>query len=505
METMTGAVLRHARERPAAPALADDRFRLAWREVADWVEAAAGWLSARDLARGTPVLGWLPNCVEWYLLRFSCERAGLLWIPVPASQGRRELASILERVRPAVLVTKGNFRKRDYAAEADEICAALGLAPERITLTDARLLSLEGPPPKPDTALQLDEAAHALTSSGSEGAPKIAVYTLRTACRRAYGQIELLDLTADDVILVLSPGVGPARAAWLAAPISGSHVVTVPIFSADAALALIREFRPTMVCGSPAQLAMLAPRLDATDTSTLRIWYTSGAVMPPTLAAELEGRTGARVVSTYGGADFGGWAAPHPADPPEVRHHTVGRPRGGTEIRIVDSNGNDVVDGEIGQIVGRGPCCIDGYFGEQGRDRWQDGWFHTGDLGRWQGGNLVIVGRVKDVIIRGGDKVVPAEVEALLRTHPSVRQASIVGIPDSVLGERVCACVVASGRAVELNELREHLRRQGLAHYKCPDQLLVLDVLPTVGDKIDRRALTALATRELEAHSRIAP
>ncbi len=506
METMTEAVARHARERPTAPALADDRFRLTWGEVAQWVEAAAGRLLAWGIPRGTPVVGWLPNCVEWYLLRLACERAALLWIPVPASQGKRELGSILERVRPALLVTKKNFRKRDYAAEADEVCGDLGLAPQRITLPDTSLLSLEGAAPNAASALQYDETAHALTSSGSEGIPKIALYTLRAACLRAYAQIELLGLDHDDVILVLSPGVGPARAAWLAAPISGSCVVTMPVFSADVAIELIRQLRPTLVCGTPAQLAMLAPKLEAAETSTIRIWYTSGAVMPATLAEELEARTGARVVSTYGGADFGGCAAPHPRDPAHVRHHTVGRPRGGTEMRIIDGRGNDVPVGAIGEIIGRGPCCVTGYFGEQGTDRWRDGWFHTGDLGRWEEGNLVIVGRAKDVIIRGGDKVAPAEVEALLRTHPSVRQVSVVGVPDQVLGERVCACVIPNGGTpIELRALREHLRGQGLAHYKCPEHLLILEALPTIADKIDRRALAALAARHVQENEVATP
>ncbi len=499
MKTMTEAVARHARERPIAPALADDRFRLSWGEVAKWMEATAGWLGSRDIPRGTPVVGWLPNCVEWYLLRLACERVGLLWIPVPASQGKRELASIVERVRPAMLVTKKGFRKRDYAAETDEVCDRLDLNPERINLPDSHLLRLDGPAPAPTSALRLDEAAHALTSSGSEGIPKIALYTLRAACLRAYAQIELLGLTCDDVILVLSPGVGPARAAWLAAPICGSYVVTMPIFSADGAVDLIIRERPTMVCGTPAQLAMLAPKLESADISSIRIWYTSGAVMPPTLAEELEARTGAPVVSTYGGADFGGWAAPHPEDPPHVRRNTVGRPRGGTEFRIVDANGNEVPSGEVGQLIGRGPCCISAYFGEHGRDRWQDGWFHTGDLGRWDQGNIVIVGRVRDVIIRGGDNVIPAEVEALLRTHPSVGQVIVVGVPDRVLGERVCACVTPrSGRRIDLKELSEHLRNQGLAYYKSPEQLLILEALPTVGDKIDRRAITALARQHLQ-------
>lgn len=495
METITEAVARQARKRPRAIALVDGGTRLAWGEVKAWADRAAGWLRALGLPRGSTVLGWLPNGAEWYLVRLACEQAGLFWIPIPANQGQRELASILERVRPAVLITKGRFRNRDYAAEADQICGRLGLEPVRVTVPEEGLLRLDGPPADDSASLRPEEMAHALSTSGSEGVPKLAMYTLAAACERAHAQCRLLGLLPEDILLVLSPGAGPARAAWLASPVAGSCVVAMQVFGTDAALELVERERVSVVCGTPAQLAMLAAKLKNIDSSSVRIWYTAGSVLPPTLAEELEANTRGIVVSTYGGADFGGWAAPDSADPPAVRHHTVGKPRGGTEFRIVDAQDRDVARGEVGELIGRGPCCISGFIGEQGNDQWRDGWFHMGDLA-WldDAGNIVIVGRLKDVIIRGGDKVSPAEVEALLRTHPCVSQVAVIGIPDPVLGERVCACVVpAEDRPIELETLRGHLRAQGLASYKAPEQIVMLDSLPVVGDKVDRRALAALA------------
>ena len=495
IETIVEALERHARERPSSEALCDGRHRLNWADVKSWSDRAAGWLLERRLQRGAAVLGWLPNSVEWYLLRLACEKAALFWVPVPASQGRRELASIVARVRPAIVATPGEFRGRNYAADADGILAELGLTAARITLPADRLLELQGPPCDPGEALRLDEPAHALATTGSEGTPKLAVFTLAAACERAHAQAKLLRLTPADVLLTLSPGVGPARAAWLAAPVAGACVIGMPVFGTDAALEAIARERPTLVCGTPAQLAMVAAKLDRIDCSSVRFWYAAGAVMPSTLAREIESRTRARVLSTYGGADFGGWAAPDPDDPPPVRHNTVGKPRGRTELRIIDRDGNDVPQGTSGELIGRGPCCARGYLGDQGNDRWRDGWFHTGDLALFDGaGNIVIVGRLKDVINRGGDNVVPAEVETLLLMHPGVSQAAVVGVPDPVLGERVCACVVAgAGGAPDLTVLRERLEQQGMAHYKLPEQLVVLDALPVIGDKIDRRQLAALA------------
>ncbi len=502
LETITAALARQARERPEALALIAGGVRLTWREAKEWVDRATGWFLALDLPRGAPVVGWLPNNVEWYLVRWACEQAGLFWVPVPTSQGSRELTSIIERVRPAVLLSPEHFRDRDYAAECDAMCSALGLKPVRLLLVEGSVLNLDGPVSGEDTALCLDEIAHALSTTGTEGIPKLATYTLAAACERAHAQKRLLSLEADDTLLVLSPGTGPARAAWLAASVAGSCVVGMPVFGIDATLRLIEQERPSIVCGTPAQLAMLVPKLNQADTSSVRIWYTAGSVLPPTLAEELESATQGIVLSTYGGADFGGWSAADPSDPSTVRHTTVGKPRGGTELRIVDSDGVDVAPGQVGELIGRGPCCVNGYIGTQGSERWKAGWFHTGDLA-WidKLGYFVIVGRLKEVIIRGGDKVSPAEVEAELRAHPDIEQVAIVGVPDPVLGELVCACIVPTRLACvpTLEEMKRHLRVEGLASYKAPERILVLDALPMVGDKIDRRTLADMASRLAKA------
>ncbi len=179
IETITQALARQARERPAALALIDDRVRLTWGEAADWAGRAAGWLRQNGLGRGAAVLGWLPNCAEWYLLRLACEQAGLFWIPVPAGQGRRELASIAERARPAALISRGRFRARDYAAEADAVCAQLNPRPLRITVPDDGLLRLDGPPDDGGAALRLDEPAHALSTTGSAESRKSLCIRLR--------------------------------------------------------------------------------------------------------------------------------------------------------------------------------------------------------------------------------------------------------------------------------------------------------------------------------------
>lgn len=491
METITEAVVRHSHEQPNRMALTDGKIALNWLEVRGWMDSAAAWLTTLGLPRGASVLGWLPNCLEWHLLRFACERAGLFWVPVPTSQGMKEMESILYRVRPSLLVTKRIFRDHDYAFEADQLCRRVSLDPVRLILPDEALLSFSEACSK-GTDLCLEEKAHALPTSGSEGIPKLAVYTLASALHRAHVQVRLLEITSNDVILLLSPGTGPAKVAWLAAPIAGACVVVMPRFKTMYALDLAEKFRATIVCGTPAQLAMLADKLDEVDLGSIRIWYTAGSVVPPTLVADLESRTSGVVISTYGGSDFGGWSAADLDAPAVVRRNTVGRPRAGTEFRILDGAGEEVPQGEVGELVGRGPCCVCDFLGDEGRNAWKDGWFHTGDLAKYDDdGNLVIVGRLKEVIIRGGDKVSPVEVEALLRVHSAVSQVAVIGIPDSMLGEQICACIVPSKpeSPPKLAEVRHFLEGEGLAGYKCPDQIVIVDSLPMVGDKVDRASL----------------
>jgi non-ribosomal peptide synthetase component E (peptide arylation enzyme) len=258
----------------------------------------------------------------------------------------------------------------------------------------------------------------------------------------------------------------------------------------------LARVRPTIVCGVPPQVMTLLdhPNWSNTGVERLRIWYTTGAAFPPAAAARVEHRTRGIVLTGYGGMDFGGWTVPSPTDPPDVRRNTVGKPRGNTELRLVDDVGNEVARGEIGEIWGRGPCCAMGYFRDEAatREAWTaDGWFRTGDLARFDAaGNLIIVGRKRDRIRRGGMSIEPGEIEALLSGHPKIDKAAVVGFPDPLLGERACAFVVPkNGQVVTLDEVTAYLRAQRIATFKIPERVELVAELPLRGDKIDRGAL----------------
>src|SRR5712692_1548474 len=497
---------RQARERGEQPALSDRHRALSWREASEMSLLLARGLLALGTEPGAVVACWLPNCVELYLLRVACEWAGLIWLPIAASLREWELHNILGRAAPAVLIVPERFRDRDYVATAQSLLTNLRKPPHLIVLGRAPLaagMSLDevvrlGSEPSAPTLPERppNDALIILPTSGGTGIPKYARFHISAWLLRAQAQAQLLDLRENDVVVALSQGIGPSIIPLFAAPIVGAAACLVDEFEPSQVLEALARVRPTIVCGVPPQIMSLLehPTWSRAVVDRLRIWYATGAAFPPAAAARVERDTPGIVLSGYGGMDFGGWTVPSPKDPPEVRLHTVGRPRGDTQLRLVDDAGNDVPAGEQGEIWGRGPCCAMGYFRDEAatREQWTaDGWFRTGDLGRYDSaGNLIIVGRKKDVIRRGGMSIHPGEIEALLSRHPKIYRVAVVGLADPLLGERACAVVVPkNGEVVTLDEVTGYLRAQHIATFKIPERLELVADLPLRGDKIDRAAL----------------
>jgi acyl-CoA synthetase (AMP-forming)/AMP-acid ligase II len=234
--------------------------------------------------------------------------------------------------------------------------------------------------------------------------------------------------------------------------------------------------------GVPTNLIKMldSPALDAADLSAARCTAVAGAPMPPEMARAWETRTGSRVCIFYGSMDAGQLAVGSPSDPQEKRWTTVGRPHDCAEV-VVSSEG---------EICMRGPTVQERYWGEARGPYAEDGWAHMGDLGFIdEDGFLHVTGRLKDMVIRGGSNINPHEVEDALRSHPAIADVCVVGRPDRELGERPLAFVVGR-RPMRLEELQRHLQGQGLAKYKWPEFLELVDEIPVSGPgKVDRRLL----------------
>lgn len=505
---------RHASRIPQAIAVTDGRKSISWAEAKVWTDRVALALIHLELERDDVVVLQLPNCVELPLLRVACEKAGVLSLPVPRTLRQSEMRYCLQHTEAKVVVVPRRYRDFDHFGMVRE------LQTELPCLRSLLVVGEEAPP----GALSLDEMAAdpwgkkvppllarerrykasevslINATTGSTGLPKLAEYTAAARLLYGRGYIEVFGLGEADVLAALSPAAaGPNIPVYFAAPQLGAKTALLGHFEAEAAFELIQREKVTLACLVPAQLALMVahPHARRYDLSSVRFWLSVGAPLPSNLAREAEEKLGGIVLNCYGAADWGGVVFTSPLDPPEARYFTVGRPYVGTEVRLVDETGMPVGVGEVGEMQGRGPACSSGYYKDPEatfRTWTRDGWLPLGDLAeRNSEGNLLVVGRKHDLIIRGGQNIAPSEIENYLLAHPKVKQVAVIGMPDPVYGERVCAYVVPWGdEPPALEEILSFLRSKKIAPYKLPERLEVTDSLPMVSDtKVNKRMLAA--------------
>ncbi len=513
-ETFAVCVDRCANDAPEAVALSDERHSLRWADVKRWTDAVACGLLRCGLPRDAVLASCLPNGIEHYLVRTAAEKAGLIWLPIPWAASPRDLRAILELAQASALVIADSERAGDRA-DLREWRASLPhlqgifLAGGGTSSGTTPLDELVDRRPAPSELALLAERSYRSwevamihPTSGSTGTPKLCEYVLAGAMARGRAQAELFHLTAHDVIVATVQGFGPNIIPLLAAPVVGAEVVALDRHDPETLIEIVQKRKATIVCAVPPIYQDLADhaRQSKSELGSVRIWYSTGMAMPVNLARSLEDLTEGVVLSGYGGVDLGCWASPAPEDPPAVRWYTVGKPRGGSELRLVHQQGGPLDEGEV---WGRGPSSTTGYFRDpdSSRKAWtRDGWFRTGDIGRWDPqGNLILWGRKVEVINRGGQKIFPEEIEQVLEKHPGIARAALVPYEDQRLGQRACVYVVpARGADIRLEEVVRFLRAEGMAAYKLPERLESVTSLPlTSSGKIARPVLRADLARKL--------
>jgi non-ribosomal peptide synthetase component E (peptide arylation enzyme) len=503
-------------------AVTDGRERLTWSEAKIWTDRLALALVQLELERDEVLVVQLPNSIESPLIRVACEKAGILCLPVARTLRRIEMSYCLGFSGAKAVIVPPKYRDFDYYAMAralqrdipslrhilvqgaDVPAGALALA----ELTGASAERQTSFAALQNRRYRAEEVSLINSTTGSTGLPKFAEYT--AAARLLYGQayVETLGVTREDVFAALSPAAGgPNIPVYFAAPQTGSKTVFLSHFEPEAAFEIIQQERVTVACLVPAQLAIMLGYAvsDRYDLSSVRFWLSVGAPLAPNLAREAEATLGGMVLNTYGAVDWGGVVFTSPQDPPEVRYSTVGKPRAGTEVRLMDEQGRIVPpgSGEAGELQGRGPSCSTGYYHnpEATEKSWTpDGWLVLGDLGRWDNrGNLTVFGRKDELIIRGAQNIQPGEIEDHLLAHPKVKQVAVVGMPDAIMGQRVCAYVVTETKdELRLEEIVSFLRSRQLAPYKLPERLEVVHKLPMISDtKVNKKLLAADITEKL--------
>jgi cyclohexanecarboxylate-CoA ligase len=421
------------------------------------VSAVAGGLRDQGVAAGDAVCWQLPNGVDAVALFRACWRLGAIAAPIHHLAGAADVERIVAELRPRVVV--------------------------------------EGPLPLGDSINEPttdgDLPAAVLFTSGSSGAPKGVIHTQGRLAYKARLMADVHGLTPDDAILM------PAPLAHISGLLNGVTVpgvvpmktVLMAKWNPDEALRLIEQERITFMIGPPTFFVSLmgAPGFSSRAVKTLRLVSSGGAGVTPAFVDAASAALECTVKRTYGSTEAPTVTTSQPGDDPDKARATDGRPTGSVELRI---------DPSSRELEVRGPELFVGYLdpAQTASALSDDGWFRTGDLGQIDDGWLTISGRLKDIIIRGGENIATTEVESVLEAHASVRQAVAVGVPDERLGEQVAVFVlVAPGENFDLDECRHWFASQGIARFKTPERVVVVDNIPVMAaGKPDRDALRRL-------------
>ncbi|MDP2645475.1 MAG: class I adenylate-forming enzyme family protein [Desulfobacterales bacterium] len=504
---------RNAKRYPHAEAIVDSRNRLTWSQAGQWIDRLALGLLEQGLRKDDIVASQLPNCIELCLLRVACEKTGIMFLPAMPNLRRNEMEYILGRCGAKAMVIPWTAGKINYFDALQKMRPRLPelehifvvgdrVPPGTISMDQILAQPLTGRqfPGYPDqTKCPPTEIFLLLHTTGSTGFPKLVEYPICSRVCSNKDQIKVFRLTRNDTVAILGPALaGPNNVPNFTAPEVGAKIAILDHFSPEGALQLIAEEKVTFVSAVPAQLTLMLehPMLSDYDLSSVRYWYSVGASLPDKLGSDIEEKIGGVAIVGYGLTDWGGMTLTPPELPRKIRLASAGKPIWGSQIKVVDDDGREVARGEAGEVWGKGPCCVSGYFNdpEATRQAWtEDGWFRTGDLGRIdERGFLAIVGRKKDMIIRGGSNIYPVEIENLLLTHPRILHVAIVKMPDPVMGEKACAYVVPRpGRTITFAEMTAFLKDKEIADYKLPERLEVVDSLPMAGggQKVDKKIL----------------
>lgn len=512
-QTLPAQVARHAAERPSATAVVDAAGRRTFAEVAADAAGLAAALAERGVGEGSVVSVQLPNRSEAVVAAVAALSLGAVVNPLLPNYREKELGHVFATARPAVVLTPGDYRGCDHRDLVASVVASSGVSPLHVVVGDRPthggvafddLVSAGGRAALGDrTAAAVSEV---IFTSGTEATPKAIMHTEQTASFSVRVAHSDLGVTPDDVVWMPSP-VGHSTGFNYGLRFALHH--GLPLVLQDRwdpadALALVTAERCSYTLAATTFLQDLVETAEHAGArlDSLRLFGSGGAPVPPALV-DAAGEAGVTVLRLYGSTEVlvGTWN--RPSSTPDQRRDTDGRAMSHVELRVVDDDGQPLAAGEPGELEVRGPNTCVGFFADPDRTAATfrpGGWVRSGDLVTVDDeGYLTVVGRKKEIIIRGGINIAPREIEELLVAFPEVERAAVVGLPDERLGERSCACVVLRpGATLDFDTMVERLSATGLAVYKRPERLEVVDTLPaTASGKIQKhelvRALTGTA------------
>ncbi|MDA8291608.1 MAG: AMP-binding protein [Actinomycetota bacterium] len=495
-----------------------------YAEVAARATRLAAGLRRVGLRPGDRIVVQLVNEPAFLYLYFACQRLGVVPLLALPPHREHEIGHYVEFVGAVAYAVSSGTSRFDFVGFAREVQARHpGLrhvlvsgrgAPDDLVSIDAMLreeVEVSAEEVAALDAVEVDpgDPCCLLLSGGTTGIPNVIARTHNDYVYNARVSAEVNGVDGDSRVVACLPLAHnyPLNAGVLASWLHGGAVVLAPTPGAADALPLVERHRATHVEAVPAVWItwLNDPVLSTLDVSSVRVVNSAAQKLQPEICARLETTFPNAVVQEIFGMTEGLLFMNRLDDPPEARRETVGTPISeADEVRLVDEDGDDVAPGEVGELLCRGPYTLRGYFSApevNARMFTSDGYYRSGDLlRRHPSGGYVVEGRKKDLVNRGGEKISVEEVEDMLLAHLAVRNVACVPMPDEVLGERMCAFVVPAGDAPSLAQLCDFLEQRGLARFKWPERLEVVEDLPlsNIG-KVQKNVLAARAAELVKA------
>ena len=500
-------------------------IRWTYKEFDARVTRLAAHLLALGLRPGDRVGIWSQNCAEWVLTQFATARAGLIMVNINPAYRRSELEYVLDKVQCSALILAPSFKSSDYVAMVEDVVPELrhakpgALHAERLPQlrhviclgveVTSGMMNFQQLLEEPSAAqlahlaeveaeLQFDDPVNIQFTSGTTGSPKGATLSHHNILNNGYFIAEAMKLTSQDRLCIPVPlyhCFGMVLGNLACVTHGATMVFPGDSFEPKSVLETVHAERCTALHGVPTMFIAILDHPDFAqyDLSTLRTGIMAGSPCPAEVMSRVIERMHMKEITiAYGMTETSPVSFQSSVDDPvELRVKTIGRVHPHLEVKIVDGAGRIVPRGEKGELLTRGYSVMLGYWGDDERTREAIDaarWMHTGDLAVIdQDGFASIVGRSKDMVIRGGENIYPREVEEFLYRHPKVLDVQCVGVPDQKFGEELCACIILRpGMSANEDEIRDFCRGQ-IAHYKIPRYIRFVEQFPmTVTGKIQK-------------------
>jgi fatty-acyl-CoA synthase len=493
--------------------------RWTWAELDREVDDVARGLLAAGIAKGDRVGIWAPNVAEWTVVQVATAKIGAILVNVNPAYRTHELEYAVNQSGLRLMVSASSFKTSDYRAMLAEVAPSCpGL--ERVVFLDAddwATLVAEGERVPADAVaarmadLAPDDAINIQYTSGTTGRPKGATLSHRNILNNGFFTTELINFSEEDRLCVPVPFYhcfGMVLGTLGCISHGATLVIPGPGFDPDVTLKAVADERCTGVYGVPTMFIAMqnAATFSEHDLSSLRTGVMAGSVCPIEVMKRcIDDMHMAEVAIAYGMTETSPVSCQTRADDDlDRRTATIGRVHPHVEVKVVDpETGATVERGEPGEFCTRGYSVMLGYWEEPGKTAESidaDGWMHTGDLAVMrEDGYCVIVGRIKDMVIRGGENIYPREVEDFLYTHPDIEDVQVIGVPDAKYGEELCAWVKVRAGAAPLDADAVRAFATGkLAHYKIPRYVKLVSEFPlTVTGKVRKVEMRETSTKEL--------